>query len=174
MRPQDAMVPTSVYGQLILICNRGYWVTENFRTTEFPEWADNFGSLGLFRVFLGLYRKTCSGDTQNKKNEYLRRKFFCIDPFFLFWRHLTASKVSGEKIFCYRPTHQKTSIFQIYLMYGSDYYLEVLEPQNSRNGQNAFRKLFVGECWYSLKKWLGNRVERTRCSRQAAGDMDVA
>ena len=115
---------------------------------------------------MGLYKKTCSGDTQNKKNEYLRRKFFCIDPFFLFWRHLTASKVSGEKIFCYRPTHQKTSIFQIYLMYGSDYYLEVLEPQNSRNGQNAFRKLFVGECWYSLKKWLGNREERTRCSRQ--------
>ena len=53
---------------------------------------------------LGLYKKTCSGDTQNKKNKYLRRKFFCIDPFFLFWRHLTASKVSGEKIFCYRPT----------------------------------------------------------------------
>ena len=123
---------------------------------------------------MGLYKKTCSGDTQNKKNEYLRRKFFCIDPFFLFWRHLTASKVSGEKIFCYRPTHQKTSIFQIYLMYGSDYYLEVLEPQNSRNGQNAFRKLFVGECWYSLKKWSGNREERTRCSRKPIRAMDGA
>ena len=29
-------MPASVYGQLILICSRGYWVTENFRTSELP------------------------------------------------------------------------------------------------------------------------------------------
>ena len=103
MRPQDAMVPTSAYGQLILICNRGYWFTENFRTIELPEWADNSGSFCLFRVFWVYTKKLAQEILKIRKisisegnfsvythfsyfegiwqlQKYLERRFSAIDP----------------------------------------------------------------------------------------------